>query len=152
MQKYNIVIYSLSETALVCANSANKTYPDKSIALIFPDNDKKFILLLAENLASNSNGRISVLQKSITSREADKLLMDDSEIISFDKLVITTGSSPIKPNIQGIDKEGVFLIDKDFQNINRIKNLLSNAKRLLFLAVVIWVLSLLMNFYAKANQ
>ncbi|AFH50709.1 Putative nitrite reductase large subunit [Ignavibacterium album JCM 16511] len=130
MQKYNIVIYGLTEAALVCANSAAKTYPDKNIALIFPDNDKKFILLLAENLASNSNGRISVLHKSITSREANILILDDNEIIGFEKLVIATGSSPIKPNIKGIEKEGVFLIDKDFQSINRTKKLALKCEKI----------------------
>lgn len=130
MQKYNIVIYGLTEAALVCANSALKTYPDKNIALIFPDSDKKFILLLAENLASNSNGRISVLHKSITSREANNLILDDDEIIGFEKLVIATGSSPIKPNIEGIEKEGVFLIDKDFQSINRIKKLALKCEKI----------------------
>lgn len=130
MQKYNIVIYGLTEAALVCANSAHKTYPDKNIALIFPENNKKFISLLSENLASNSNGQISVLYKTITAREANNLILDDSEMISFDKLVIATGSSPIKPNIEGIEKEGVFLIDKDFQNINRIKKLALKCEKI----------------------
>ncbi len=130
MQKYNIVIYGLTEAALVCANSAHKTYPDKNIALIFPDNNKKFISLLSENLASNSNGQISVLYKTITAREANNLILDDNEMISFDKLVIATGSSPIKPNIEGIEKEGVFLIDKDFQNINRIKKLALKCEKI----------------------
>ncbi len=130
MQKYNIVIYGLTEAALVCANSAHKTYPDKNIALIFPENNKKFISLLSENLASNSNGQISVLYKTITAREANNLILDDNEMISFDKLVIATGSSPIKPNIEGIEKEGVFLIDKDFQNINRIKKLALKCEKI----------------------
>lgn len=123
MQKYNIIIYGLTEAALVCANSAHKTYPDKNIALIFPDSSKKFFLMLADSLVQNSDHQISVLHKNILSREGNNLLLDDNEIISFDKLVIATGSSPIKPSIEGIDKEGVHLIDKDFQNINRIKKL-----------------------------
>lgn len=123
MQKYNIIIYGLTEAALVCANSAHKTYPDKNIALIFPDSSKKFVLMLADSLAQNSNQKISILHKNISSREGYHLILDDNEIISFDKLVIATGSSPIKPTIEGIDKDGVYLIDKDFQNINRIKKL-----------------------------
>jgi len=123
MQKYEIIIYGLTEAALVCAHSAHKTYPDKNIALLFPDNSKKFISLLAENLAQNSDGKIKVMHKNILSREGSSLLLDDNETITFEKLVIATGSSPIKPSIEGIDKEGVHLIDKDFQNINRIKKL-----------------------------
>ncbi len=130
MQKYNIVIYGLTEAALVCANSAHKTYPDKNIALIYPENNKKFISVLCKNLASNSNGKISFIHKRITAREADNLVLDDNEVISFDKLVVATGSSPIKPNIEGIDKEGVFLIDKDFQNINRLKKLALKCEKI----------------------
>lgn len=130
MQKYNIIIYGLTEAALVCANSAHKTYPDKSIALIFPNNNKKFISILAEQLASNSNGQISVLQNKINSRKTNNLILDNDDEISFDKLVIATGSSPIKPNIEGIDKEGVFLIDKDFQNINRVKKLAQKSEKI----------------------
>lgn len=131
MQKYNIVIYGLTETALVCAYSAHKTYPDKTIALIFPDTDKKFILLLAENLAFNSNEKITILNKSICGREANKLILNNNDEIGFDKLVIATGSSPIKPNIEGIDKKGVFLIDKDFQNINRIRKLALRSNKII---------------------
>lgn len=130
MQKYNIVIYGLTEAALVCCSSAHKTYPDKSIALIFPNNNKKFISILAEQLASNSNGQISVLQNKINSRKANNLILDNDDEISFDKLVIATGSSPIKPNIDGINKEGVFLIDKDFQNINRVKKLAQKCDKI----------------------
>lgn len=130
MQKYNIVIYGLTEAALVCANSAHKTYPDKSIALVFPESDNKFYQLLAENLASNSNNQITLLKRKITGREATNLILDDNEIISFDKLVIATGSSPVKPNIEGIDKEGVCLIDKDIQSINRIKRLALKCEKI----------------------
>lgn len=130
MQKYNIVIYGLTEAALVCANSAHKTYPDKSIALVFPESDNKFYQLLAENLASNSNNQITLLKRKITGREATNLILDDNEIISFDKLVIATGSSPVKPNIEGIDKEGVYLIDKDIQSINRIKRLALKCEKI----------------------
>lgn len=130
MQKYNIVIYGLTEAALVCANSAHKTYPDKSIALVFPESENKFYQLLAENLASNSNNQITLLKRKITGREATNLILDDNEIISFDKLVIATGSSPVKPNIEGIDKEGVYLIDKDIQSINRIKRLALKCEKI----------------------
>ncbi|MCX8105769.1 MAG: NAD(P)/FAD-dependent oxidoreductase [Ignavibacterium album] len=130
MQKYNIVIYGLTEAALVCANSAHKTYPDKSIALVFPESENKFYRLLAENLASNSNNQITLLKRKITGREATNLILDDNEIISFDKLVIATGSSPVKPNIEGIDKEGVYLIDKDIQSINRIKRLALKCEKI----------------------
>lgn len=130
MQKYNIVIYGLTEAALVCANSAHKTYPDKSIALVFPESDNKFYQLLAENLASNSNNQITLLKRKITGREATNLILDDNEIISFDKLVVATGSSPVKPNIEGIDKEGVYLIDKDIQSINRIKRLALKCEKI----------------------
>lgn len=79
--------------------------------------------MLADSLAQNSNQKISILHKNISSIEGYHLILDDDEIISFDKLVIATGSSPIKPTIEVIDKDGVYLIDKDFQNINRIKKL-----------------------------
>lgn len=59
--------------------------------------------MLADSLAQNSNQKISILHKNISSRERYHLILNDNEIISFDKLVIATGSSPIKPTIEGID-------------------------------------------------
>lgn len=121
MQKYNIIILGSTEAALICASSAYKNYPDKSIALIFPEENKKFISLLAENLASHSNGFIVIIRQSIIDRVNKAVILENGEKLEFEKLVIATGASPIKPQIEGIDKEGVYLIDKDIQSIGRIK-------------------------------
>lgn len=121
MQKYNIIILGSTEAALICASSAYKNYPDKTIALIFPEENKKFIFLLADKLASHSGGSINIIHQSIRERVNNTLVLDNDEKLEFDKLVIATGSSPIKPQIEGIDKEGVYLIDKDLESIGRIK-------------------------------
>lgn len=49
---------------------------------------------------------------------------DDGSVTSFDKLLLATGSSPLVPPIQGVDKKGVFT----FRNLDDTRNLLELAR------------------------
>ncbi|GAC1701341.1 MAG: NADPH-nitrite reductase [Candidatus Acidiferrum sp.] len=49
---------------------------------------------------------------------------DDGSVTPFDKLLLATGSSPVMPPIQGLDKDGVFV----FRTLDDTRELLARAK------------------------
>jgi NAD(P)H-nitrite reductase large subunit len=63
--------------------------------------------------------KIIPAKKSIT--------LKNGKTFFYDKLLIATGSVPIKPSIPGIDKKGVFCVDT-LSNTRRIKNYLRREK------------------------
>ncbi|MFH1230263.1 MAG: FAD-dependent oxidoreductase [Planctomycetota bacterium] len=55
------------------------------------------------------------------------IALKNGKTFFYDKLLIATGSVPIKPPIPGIDKKGVFCVDT-LSNTRRIKNYLRHEK------------------------
>ncbi|MFH0888269.1 MAG: FAD-dependent oxidoreductase [Planctomycetota bacterium] len=103
-----------SPCALPYVISANIPY--KRLARL----DKKFF---KENKVQAFWGgsvcKISPAKKCVT--------LKNGKTFFYDKLLIATGSVPVKPPIQGIDKKGVFCVDT-LSNTRRIKNYLRYEK------------------------
>jgi NAD(P)H-nitrite reductase large subunit len=55
------------------------------------------------------------------------LILKNGKTFFYDKLLIATGSIPIKPSINGIDKKGVFYVDT-LSNTRKIKNYIRREK------------------------
>jgi len=55
--------------------------------------------------------------------EAKTITGDDGSVTPFDKLLLATGSSPLIPPIQGVDKKGVYV----FRNLDDTRALLDRA-------------------------
>ena len=51
----------------------------------------------------------------------NKVLLDDGEEVEYDKLLIASGASPVKPDIKGIEKKGVYFLNRlaDAQKLSR---------------------------------
>lgn len=128
MKSVDVVIYGYSEIALVCAFSAIKTYSDKTVLLINPSNSKVIIEDLLSELTSKLNTSINIVNSSITKREGNKLFLNNGKSLFFEKLVIATGSRASESHIAGMNKDGVYLVDKDLENINSIKEQAINSE------------------------
>lgn len=131
MKLFHIVVIGNSETALICAINAVKTYPDKNIALILKKNGNEFINKLFNTADLNSKTGITVLEDEITSRDDFVLQLASGTEITFEKLVIATGSVAIKPNIEGIEREGVYFINKDPDYLISVKSKALNAENII---------------------
>jgi nitrite reductase (NADH) large subunit len=87
----------------------------------------------ADDIALNSlewykHNRIDLrLGVRITGIDADRKTItgDDGSVTSFDKLLLATGSNPLIPPIEGVEKEGVFV----FRNLDDTRALLDCARK-----------------------
>lgn len=122
MYKYQIVIAGNGEPALVCTISARHTYRDKSIAIIKTDKQNSIIEEILTSVSGGFNNMLSVFYDDIDNKEHNVLNLKSGKKVEYEKLVLATGSRPIQPPVEGIQKSGVMLINKDPEQIRNVKH------------------------------
>jgi NADPH-dependent 2,4-dienoyl-CoA reductase/sulfur reductase-like enzyme len=66
-------------------------------------------------------------------REKKNIITELGETISYDKLILATGSLPMNLPIKGLDKENVFMIKKDSLYLKGLLEKVNNAKDIVIL-------------------
>jgi NADPH-dependent 2,4-dienoyl-CoA reductase/sulfur reductase-like enzyme len=129
MNSFHIVVIGSSEIALVCAYTARNTYPDKKVALIINKDGNYFINRLFNESGSfnNSEDGVAVIADEVISSKDKVIRLSNGKDIAFEKLVIAAGSEAIKPQIGGVEKEGVYFINKDPDYLNLVKSIAMRA-------------------------
>lgn len=121
MERYNIVIAGNGEPALVCTLSARHTYTDKSIAVVKTDKQNSIIEELINSVSAGLNKMLNIFYDDIIKRDHNVLFLSSGKTIEYEKLVLASGSRAIEPPIEGIQKKGVMLINKDPEQLRKIK-------------------------------
>lgn len=128
MNLFHIVIIGSNETAIVCALTAKKEYPDKKVALIMNNQTNEFVnRLFNSGSLKNGENSITILKDDINTRNDNLIRLRSGDEIVFEKLVIATGSEALKPHIEEVDKAGVYFIDKDPDYLLSIKKKAAKA-------------------------
>jgi NADPH-dependent 2,4-dienoyl-CoA reductase/sulfur reductase-like enzyme len=145
----DILIIGAGPAGLVCASTASENYPDKKITVIkeFEKNQVPCgipyvfgkTLGSVEKNAMHCGGDVKNVTKLI-----DKVLSVDTELkkvvtkeysISFEKLVFATGSIPFvhKDFIDSVDMENVFVIEKNYDEVEKLQNYLSDKQKVIII-------------------
>jgi NADH oxidase (H2O2-forming) len=139
-KKTDILILGAGPAGVVCAVTARKYYPDKSITVIKdiangvipcgipymfaslnnPDENKLGMASLEKN-----NVEIVVDSALHLDRKEKRVETEGKNIYAYEKLVLAVGSTPLVLPIKGIDKQGVYPINKD---MGYLKNVIENIK------------------------
>lgn len=144
--KYDIIVIGGGPAGIISAVTARKYYPDKNILLIksigkgvIPCGIPYMFTTLKrpeENALGNApleKNNISMMVDEVTAidRKGKSIRTKGGKKLSYEKLILATGSNPILPPIKGMDKHGVYPIYKDLDYLTDLKEQLSGTKNVL---------------------
>lgn len=146
MKTTDVLIIGGSAAGMVAALTGKSSWPKKSFILvkkqkemmvpcgipyIFGTLDCSDQNIMPVDAMLAKNGIESLVDEVISISKEDKTVaMASGETIKYEKLVIATGSTPVKPKwLVGGDKENVFVIPKDKIYLDEIKNKLTSCKK-----------------------
>ncbi len=147
MKSTDVLIIGGSAGGMVTALTGKSHWPDKQFILVkkqkdvmvpcgipyvfgtLPEVSKN---VMPVDMMMDKNGITSLLDEAISiDTEEKKVTFKSGEVISYQKLVIATGSVPIKPKwLIGADLPQVFTIPKDRSYLEEMKQSLRGAKKI----------------------
>jgi NADPH-dependent 2,4-dienoyl-CoA reductase/sulfur reductase-like enzyme len=131
MEKYQIAIIGNGEPALVCTLSARKMYPTKNIAIIKTEKENSIIEDLLNYPDDDFDNSVTIIYDDIKNRISNTIILNSGKNLKYEKLVVATGSRAIEPPIKDINMDGVHLINKDPEQISKIKREALSAKNII---------------------
>jgi len=147
MKKTDVLVIGGSAAGMVAALTGKSAWPEKSFILVKKQKEmmvpcgipyifgtletSQLNIMPVDNLLAKS-GIESIVDTVVSIDIANKTAeLKGGEIIGFEKLVIATGSTPIKPKwLKGVDLGNVFVIPKDKQYLDSMNTKLSKCKNI----------------------
>lgn len=140
---YDIVIIGGNPAGGTAAAAAKQIYSDKSVLVIRKEEQAlipcgiPYVFGSLDNVEQDiksiepakKNG-IEFIIDEVTAIEPDhkRLKLKHSKDVTFEKLIIATGSTPFVPPIEGADLNGVVTIRKELKHIKSIHSFLKEGK------------------------
>jgi NADH oxidase (H2O2-forming) len=148
MEKADVVIIGGSAAGATAAISCKRRNPSKTVTLI--RKEKQVLIpcgipyifgtlgspqknLIADTLLSNSNVNLVIEAARQIDREKKVIHTETGKDISYDKLVVATGSLPAALPIPGIDKENIFIIKKDVSYLQAMLETVNQSKDIIII-------------------
>jgi NADH oxidase (H2O2-forming) len=141
-QKYPIVVVGGSAAGLTAGITARRHHPDKDILLV---RKEKQVLIpcgipyifgtvgspeknLIPDAVLENNGIELILAEAMDIDREEKVLHTTEGDVSYERLIIATGSRPAMPPIPGFDLDGVYAVVKDVEYLSRLQKWLETSK------------------------
>lgn len=142
----DIIVVGAGPAGIVCAVTARKYYPDKSIMVIknvangcipcgipymFSSLDNPEDNILGTDTLAKNNIEVVIDEAVKIVREKKSVETKNADEYVYEKLILATGSSPVIPKISGIDKKGVYPVYKDMDYLKNCVGEIKKAKSVL---------------------
>jgi NADH oxidase (H2O2-forming) len=144
-KKTDVLVIGGGPSAIVSAITAKKRYKNKSVTLIrnverslipcgipyvFGSLESPAQNLIPDNALLDSDIELIIDEVVSIDKEKKTATTKANYIFEYDKLVVGTGSEPIRIPIEGVDLEGVYEIKKDTEYLTQLKDSLSKIQKI----------------------
>ncbi|MHC1629159.1 MAG: NAD(P)/FAD-dependent oxidoreductase, partial [Candidatus Nezhaarchaeales archaeon] len=145
MKKIDVLVIGGGPAGIVAATTAKRTYPNKSVCLIRKTKTAvipcgiPYIYGTLRDVKKNlipdamlTNAGIELVTDEVVSLDLKSKIVKtkSGEEYQFEKLILATGSRPVIPKIEGLDKEGVFFVYKEAEYLEKLLNAVNEAQRI----------------------
>ncbi len=145
---YNIIIVGGGPAGVITALTAKSVYPDKSVCVIKEIADGvipcaiPYMMHTLSDPAQNIMGMAPLekagieimISKAISlDTAASKLTLESKQELNYERLVLATGSKPAVPPIPGVERDGVFAIEKSLSAMTALRERAQKAKQVVIL-------------------
>lgn len=146
MREHDVVVVGGSAAGIPAAITSRRYYPDRSVLVIRKDKEAvipcgiPYIFGELESCDQNlipdtvlSSNEIDLMIGEVVEVEPEKRIVEvaNGERVGYSKLVLATGSLPVVPPIPGVDKEGIFAIEKSMPYLERMAQAVDEADHIL---------------------
>jgi len=145
MKKKEIVVIGGSVAGPIAGITARRHYKDASILLVRKEEKNKVMVccgipyifgtvgspdknVIPDVLLSNNGIELMVDEVDSVDRTAKTLATAGGETVAYEKLILATGSLPVRPPIPGMELGNVFAIWKDADYLAGMQQVLKKAK------------------------
>jgi len=146
MKNTDVLVIGGSAAGMVAAVTGKSCWNEKSFILVKKQKDvmvpcgipyifgtldsSQLNIMPVDNMLAKA-GIESLVNKVVSiDKEAKIVTMQDGEQIKYDKLVIATGSTPVKPKwLKGANLDNVFVIPKDRTYLDVMKEKINTLKK-----------------------
>jgi NADH oxidase (H2O2-forming) len=142
MEQADIVVIGGSAAGLTAAITARRHYPDKKILLV--RKEKQVLIpcgipyvfgtvgtpqknLIGDAVLEKNNIELLLAEATDIDREGQVLHTTEGDV-SYERLIVATGSRPAMPPIPGFDLDGVYAVVKDVEYLSGLQRRLETAK------------------------
>ncbi|MDX2451262.1 FAD-dependent oxidoreductase [Desulfosarcina sp.] len=144
----NIVVVGGGPAGVITAQTAKSVYPDKSVCVIKEIGDGvipcaiPYMMHTLADTKHNAMGNmplekagIDIIVGKVVSLDAKAhtVTLESGDVLSYEKLVLATGTDVRMPPIPGVNKQSVFKIKKSMSAMNALRDKVHQAKNVVII-------------------